>query len=408
MIKTSKMTKDQKFQGGGGNTYSSQNSKTHLKKRKVIFLSGTRADWGKIKPLVQVIKDCKEFDYHIFVCGMHLQKLYGQTFIEIFKDGFENVYLSKPHSHWDQMDLALSHTIKEFSSFIKEEKPDLIIVHGDRLEALAGAIVGAFNNIPIGHIEGGEVSGTIDESIRHSISKLSHLHFVANAEAKIRLLQLGEKEESIFTIGSPDIDVMLNANLPSLDMAINHYHQLKRFDKDYAIFTYHPVTTELDDMPKRLEAIFQALKDSKQNFLCIYPNNDPGSKLIIKELDRLKNNPFFISFASIKFEFFLTFLKHARFIIGNSSAGIREAPIYGTPAINLGSRQNNRYKPQEGIISASENYKDILDSISKAKELNPPKITTFGDGKSAEKFLEILQKDEFWNLDLQKSFVDIL
>lgn len=376
--------------------------------RKIIFLSGTRADWGKIKPLIQSVRESEEFDYEIFVCGMHLQKLYGETFIEILKDGFKNIHLSHLHDRWDKMDHALSHNIKEFSHFVEKTKPDLIVVHGDRLEALAGAIVGAFNNIPVAHIEGGEVSGTIDESIRHGISKLSHLHFVANYDAKKRLIQLGEREESIFIIGSPDIDIMLSSKLPSLEDAIKHYYQLEKFNQDYAIFIYHPVTTELEDMPYRLEAIFSALQDSHQNFLCIYPNNDPGSKLIIQELEKLENHPNFIVFTSLKFEFFLTLLKHAKFIIGNSSAGIREAPIYGIPAINLGSRQNNRCKQQDGILSVPESYEEILQSISQVQNLTPPKMQVFGNGKSAQKFLEILKKDEFWKLNLQKSFVDIL
>ena len=115
--------------------------------KKIAFLSGTRADWGKIKALVQEVKESKKFEYKIFVCGMHLLELYGKTFIEIFKDGFDEVYLAKAHKYQEKMDLALADTIKQFSSFVKEYKPDLIVIHGDRLEALAGAIVGAFNNI---------------------------------------------------------------------------------------------------------------------------------------------------------------------------------------------------------------------------------------------------------------------
>lgn len=373
--------------------------------KKIAFLSGTRADWGKIKSLLQEVKDNKKFKYQIFVCGMHLLEQYGKTFIEIFKDGFDEVFLAKPHKHHQQMDLALADTIKQFSSFIKSYQPDLIVVHGDRLEALAGTIVGAFNNILVAHIEGGEVSGTIDESIRHSISKLSHVHFVANEEAQKRLLQLGE--ENIHIIGSPDIDIMLSANLPTFKQVQEHYFQIQKFNGDYGIFIYHPVTTELEKLPKHIKITINALKKSKQNFVVIYPNNDLGSKIIIKELEKLKECENFAIFSSIKFEAFLTLLKNAKLMIGNSSAGVREAPFYAIPTINLGSRQEGRYKNIANIISIPENEKLILEAIQKANALKIEKNNEFGEGESAKKFIEILQSPSFWEIKLQKKFMDL-
>lgn len=376
--------------------------------KKIIFLSGTRADWGKIKPLIQKVKEHKDFEYKIFACGMHLLSLYGKTFIEIFKDGFDEVFLAKPHKYGEKMDLALSDSIKQFSNFIQNCKPDMIVVHGDRLEALAGAIVGSFNNILVAHIEGGEVSGTIDESIRHSISKLSHLHFVANERAKTRLIQLGEKQENIFIIGSPDLDVMSSPFLPSFEEAQEHYHQIKPFKKNYAIFSYHPVTTEIHQLKSHLKEIFSALKDSKQNFIIIYPNNDLGSHLIIQVIQKFHSIPTFVSFSSIKFEFFLTLLKNANFIIGNSSAGVREAPFFGIPCINLGSRQEGRHENNLGILSCAENKQEILQAIACIPSMPRIPKSEFGEGKSAEKFIEILQDPYIWNLPLQKKFMDFL
>lgn len=376
--------------------------------KKIIFLSGTRADWGKIKPLIAKVKEHKKFQYKIFVCGMHLLDLYGKTFIEIYKDGFDEVFLAKSHKHGEKMDLALSDCIKQFRKAIDIEKPDMIILHGDRLEALAGAIVGSFNNILVGHIEGGEISGTIDESIRHSISKLSHLHFVANQTAKSRLIQLGEKQENIFIIGSPDLDVMNSPSLPSFAEAQNHYHQIKPFNQNYAIFSYHPVTTEIQKLKSHLKEIIQALKTSKQNYIIIYPNNDLGSSLIIKALRKLENLPNFAIFSSIKFEYFLSLLKNAQFIIGNSSAGVREAPFFGIPCINLGSRQEGRFAPNPSILQTRENTKEILKAIKQIPSLPRLPKQEFGDGKSAEKFIAILEDPKTWNLSLQKKFIDFL
>lgn len=375
--------------------------------KKIVFLSGTRADWGKIKALVQRVKESKAFEYKIFACGMHLLELYGKTFIEIYKDGFDEVFLAKPYKHQEKMDLALSECIKQFSGFIKEYQPDLIVVHGDRLEALCGAIVGAFNNILVAHIEGGEVSGTIDESIRHSISKLSHLHFVANEEAKRRLLQLGEREEDIFVIGSPDIDLMFG-DLPSMQEVENHYYQIKPFNGDYAILLYHPVTTEIKELEKNITQTLKALKKSELNYIVIYPNNDLGSKTILKAYKSLEGNPHFALFKSLKFEAFLTLLKSAKFIIGNSSAGIREAPIYAIPCINLGSRQEGRYKESEGIMSVKESEKEILNAIEKVKNLSLDSSLEFGKGESAKEFIKVLESGEIWKKKLQKKFVDML
>ena len=185
--------------------------------KKIMFLTGTRADYGKIKSVIKKLDDNNNFKTYIYVTGMHLNKKYGSTYKAIKKDGFKNIFLSRPIKENVTMDVALAENVIQFSEYVKKIKPDLILVHGDRLEALAGAIVGAFNNIYVAHIEGGEISGTIDESIRHAISKLSHFHFVSNRKAKERLIQMGENWNNIYVTGSPDIDIMLSDSLPMLE-----------------------------------------------------------------------------------------------------------------------------------------------------------------------------------------------
>jgi len=169
-----------------------------MHKKKIVFLSGTRADFGKLKPLIEAVNLEENFEVHLFVTGMHLLPQYGSTVHEILKCGYENVYMYNNTTSGQEMDVSLANTIDGLSHYVRELKPDMIVVHGDRPEALAGAIVGSFNNIIVAHIEGGELSGTIDGLIRHSITKLAHVHFVANRPAKRRLLQ----KASVFTINS--------------------------------------------------------------------------------------------------------------------------------------------------------------------------------------------------------------
>jgi UDP-N-acetylglucosamine 2-epimerase (hydrolysing) len=194
-----------------------------MNKKRIVFLTGTRADFGKIKSLIKITQKSKLFDVHIFATGMHMIAKYGKTIIEIEKSGFKNIYPFINHDDIDHMDRNLAKTIDGFSHYILEIKPDLIVVHGDRIEAMAGAIVGSLNNILVTHIEGGEISGTIDELIRHSISKLSHIHLTSNEQAKKRLIQMGEDRNCIFNIGSPDLDVMNSKNLPTLKVVKKYY-----------------------------------------------------------------------------------------------------------------------------------------------------------------------------------------
>lgn len=178
-------------------------------KKKILFITATRADFSKLKSLIQILQKTKNFDVRVFVTGMHLLKIYGNTVNEIYRSKIKNIICFKNQTEKNySMVKSMSHTLKGLNNYIKKNYLDLIIIHGDRMEALAGAVAGAFNNIPVAHIEGGELSGTIDDSIRHSISKLSHFHFVSNLESKKRLIQMGESKKSIFVIGSPDLDIM--------------------------------------------------------------------------------------------------------------------------------------------------------------------------------------------------------
>ncbi|EKE00356.1 MAG: hypothetical protein ACD_22C00041G0003 [uncultured bacterium] len=375
-------------------------------RKKIVFLTSTRADYGKMKPLMKVAHKNNKYLVYVFVTGMHTLSKYGGTWLEIEKDGFSRIYKYINQSNQTKMDITLSNTIIGFSAYLSETKPDMVVIHGDRLEALAGAIVGAFNNTLVAHIEGGETSGTIDESIRHAITKLSHLHFVANGECKNRLIRMGEKTETIFEIGSPDIDTMLSKKLPSFkDVKQKYGIESNKF----SIFIFHPVTTELEGLKHDISEIISALISSNKKYVVIYPNNDEGSETILKELKKLRGNKNFRIYPSIRFEYFLTMLKNAEFIIGNSSSGIREAMIYGTKSINIGSRQNNRIKSKKSknmIINIDPNKEAILTAINSINKNKKRKLSLFGDGNSASNFYKAISNKKIWDTPLQKAFID--
>ncbi len=372
--------------------------------KKISFLTGTRADFGKIYPIILMLSK-KKVNVELVVTGMHLLKVYGFTINEIYKK-LNNVKIiplyNQDGNFNSRMELILSNTINQLSFYLNESKPDLFVVHGDRPETLAGSISASFNNILVGHIEGGEVSGTIDESIRHAVSKLAHIHFVSNKESEKRLIQMGEDKKCIFKVGSGEVDI-IKKYLPKITKVKKYYNI---YFKEYAILIFHPVTTEYKNIKNQVREVLKAVKLSDQNYVIINSNNDLGSTIIRDELKSLESENKFLYFPSIRFEFFLTLLKGAKFILGNSSSGVREAPVFGTPTINVGTRQNNRSK-NSSIINVSTKSSSIIDAIKKIKARNKP-TRSFGDGNTAEKFFKIINSDNVWKISRQKKFNDII
>ena len=372
-------------------------------KKKILFITATRADFGKLKSLIRAVKESKEFDYQIFGTGMHMLAKYGGTIKEIPRSGFENLFTFMNQVEGEKMEVVLANTIIGLSRYLSENNADLIVVHGDRVEALAGATVGALRNILVAHIEGGEISGTVDELMRHAISKLSHIHFVANERAEQRLKQLGEDPEAIYCIGSPDVDFMLSDELPTLEEAKTRYEVV--FEK-YSVAMLHPVTTELAIQFDNASIFVDTLLESKRNYIVIYPNNDSGSEYIFAAYRRLQKKKNIRIFPSLRFEHYLTFLKNADFLIGNSSAGIHEAPIYGVPTINIGTRQQNRFK-YPTIFDVPFDRKKILSAIKISQSSKSyPTCSFYGVGDSSKQFMKALQEN-VWKVSNQKLFFDV-
>ena len=374
--------------------------------KRVLFITGTRADYGKIKSLMKRMDASPEYEVYVYESGMHLLAKYGSTYKEVLKDKYQNVHVAFGQQYTQNMSYNMGNVLMSLSAYVEQISPDMILVHGDRIDALAGAVTGALNNILVAHIEGGEISGTIDDSIRHAVSKFAHLHFVCNEEAKNRIIQLGEPQENIYVIGSPDIDVMMGEELPDIE-EVKQYYDIE-FDK-YGIFMYHPVTTEVDELQEHMDEIVAALKASQKKFVVIYPNNDLGTDIILRKIGReLEGEENFRVFPSIRFEYFLTLLKKASVIIGNSSAGIRESGVYGIPAIDIGTRQQGRYsiRKLKNIQHVTENRDEILAAIENVGKYQV-QCQSFGKGNSTELFLDVLGKQTIWNSDVQKKFVDL-
>lgn len=371
-------------------------------KKKIVFVTGTRADFSKIKSLMHKVENSTDFELFIFVTGMHLSSYFGYTIGEVEKNGFKNIFKFINYDKYYQMDKALAITIDGFSRFINEVKPDLIVVHGDRIEPLAAAITGSLNNILVAHIEGGEISGTIDDSLRHAISKLAHIHLVNDERAKKVLMQLGEDENCIFIIGSPDME-LLEQNTISLDEAKKYYD----IDfQEYSIVIFHPVTTEFMSMKEQSENLVRALKESKKNYIIIYPNNDLGFEFIMQAYENLHKLSNFKLFPSLRFEYFITLLKNADCIIGNSSCILKEALYLNIPGILVGSRQDGRVG-SENVIKVNSKCEEILNAIFTVHKKNNKKSKHIEILNSSERFFSYLKSGAFFKVKRQKKFNSI-
>ncbi len=370
--------------------------------RSLLFVTGTRADFGKLEPLAIKARDAG-FDVTFFVTGMHMLDSYGLTKLEVNRVTGVTVYEYINQKEGDPQDLVLAKTVTGFSAYVAQTKPDLIILHGDRVEALACALVAATNYVRSAHIEGGEVSGTIDELFRHCNSKLAYCHFVSSEQAAIRVRSLGEPEELIFTIGSPELDFHAQSSGVSIDEVLNHYEIPFT---DYGICVFHPVTSEAASMGEQAQSLYGALHDSQRNFVLILPNNDPGSSEIIDVINTMPAERFRI-IPSMRFSYFSELMKNANALIGNSSAGVREAPFLGIPSLDVGSRQTDRSLSPTVTSCDALDRKAIIEFLDTHWGAKPQPHTGFGEGHAAQKFVEILSDESFWQHPMQKRFRDL-
>lgn len=369
--------------------------------RSLLFVTGTRADFGKMEPL-GLAAAAAGFDVTFFVTGMHMLEKYGLTKIEVQRSGAFKVVEYINQRVGDPQDIILAKTVTGFSDVCQELKPDLVVIHGDRVEALACSLVCAMNSIRCAHVEGGEVSGTIDEMFRHCNSKLASTHLVSSNDARARVMRLGEAGDTVHVIGSPELDIHgAESGLTLRDVQ-------DRYDiasDDYGICVFHPVTSEEDTMGQQARDLFGALERSGKYFVVILPNNDPGSDQITAVIDGLSKDRFRV-LPSMRFLYFSELLKNAALMVGNSSAGVREAPFLGVPSLDIGTRQTNRAMAASVFKAAASDSAAIETVLRDTWGTRFDPDQGFGGGGTAQKFVDVLNRDEFWTGSLQKVFHD--
>jgi UDP-N-acetylglucosamine 2-epimerase (hydrolysing) len=369
--------------------------------KSILFVTGTRADFGKMEPLAIAARDAG-FAVSFFVTGMHMLDRYGLTKLEVHRTAGVTVHEFLNQRAGDPQDMILAKTVTGFSDFVAEHKPDLVVIHGDRVEALACALVCATNYIRCAHVEGGEVSGTIDEIYRHCNSKLASHHFVSSGDAAKRVMALGEDAAKIHAIGSPELDFHSG---PSGVTIADVRARYALPDGDYGICIFHPVTSEAATMGAQARALLGALGASGRNFILIAPNNDPGSAEIFAAIDDLPTDRFRV-LPSMRFAHFSELMKNASVMVGNSSAGVREAPFIGLTSLDVGTRQTNRAKSPSVFFADASDTSKITAFLTDQWGKSYGRDGAFGGGSAAARFASVITSEDFWAGGLQKTFHD--
>jgi len=332
---------------------------------KIMVVTGTRADYGIYYPILKAIEETENMELQLLVTAMHLSPQYGSTIEYIRKDGFnivaevECLLQSSTHAN---MARSVGLALIGMTQVLETTRPDRILVLGDRGEMLAAAIAASHMNIPLFHLHGGEVSGTIDESVRHAISKLAHIHLTATEGSRERLLRMGEDDWRIHVVGAPRIETILNTSLPKLEIVKQKYG-LDAIG-EYILFIYHPVTTEQADQLE-LTRMLQVLLDTGKDIVCVMPNADAGTEVITQVYKPLLNHPQFHPIVSFEQFDYLTMLEQTRVLVGNSSSGIIEAASFHIPVINIGNRQGARER-SANVIDIAESAEALSQALIKA------------------------------------------
>ena len=361
---------------------------------KLLFLNGSRGEWGYIRPIIDLCK-INKLDYGICATNMLLLPNYGKLIEEIKNDGYkvvDEIFMSlEGHNHFT-MTKSLGLFLCSFVETILREKPNWVILAGDRGEQLMGAIAASYTYTPVAHIQAGEKSGNIDGIARHAIGKFVHLHFAANIDAKNRLIALGEESFRILNVGAPQLDELRKLNIPQKKEIVKKLNIPKN---KFILVVQHPVTEQMENVSCQVNTLSDSLKEIDICKIWILPNNDAGSNSLKNSLFLARDSNTFIHDNLSRIDY-LSLLKYAEFIIGNSSSGILEAPTFKTPAINIGRRQIDRLQGVN-VVNCEYNNFEIKNCINEvlSKEFkhslrncrNP-----YGDGNSAQKILKILKQ----------------
>lgn len=382
--------------------------------RKICVITGTRAEFGLLRPLIELIANDKELQLQLIATGMHLSPEFGYTLNEITEAGFMvdkkvECLLSSDSSIGVSKTIALA--ISGFADALAELTPDLVVVLGDRTEILGAVIATAMANIPIAHLYGGETTeGAYDEAIRHSITKFSHLHFTSTEAYRKRVIQLGEHPDTVFNVGAIGLDAI--KKLPLLDKASFEQAIGFKLKERNILITYHPVTLEKEAPIETFENILIALDELTNTALIFtHANSDKNGRIINKMITEYvsSHKDKAVEFKSLGQLRYLSALQFVDFVIGNSSSGMTEVPAFYIPTINIGDRQKGRINC-ESVINSNNSLEDIKKSITFAldktfrKKIQQQELL-YGNGTAAEKILQIIKEHN--HISIKKSFYNI-
>jgi GDP/UDP-N,N'-diacetylbacillosamine 2-epimerase (hydrolysing) len=363
--------------------------------RTIAVLTGSRGEWGYIRPILKCIERDPSLDYRIIATHMHLLPTFGSSVREIERDGFhvdERLFMTYDGYTAGTMTKSLGSLLLELPTTLMRLRPDLLLLAGDRGEQLVGALAALHLGIPVAHIQAGELSGNVDGIVRHAITKLAHIHFAANEEFGDRVRKLGEQDFRIFVTGAPLVDELVEGHITPEEELRDRY----RLDgqEKLVLTVQHPVTEEEGEAGEQVSETISALMELNWPTVIVYPNADAGSEHIRQQLASLKR-PKVRMFRNLPRQDYLGLMRMATVIVGNSSSGIMEAPSFGKPTVNIGRRQNGR--PQAcNVINVGYYRDEILEAVKRAT--SPEFVATaltaknpYGDGNASARIVEILK-----------------
>ena len=340
-----------------------------MKPIKITAVLVDRANYGRLKPVLEVMRDDSGIELNLICTGTMLLDRFGKAVDLVKKDGFnvtEEIYIELEGSVPSTMAKSIGLAVIELSNAFQRQSPDFVLLIGDRSEALGAAIAAVYQNYCLIHIQGGEITGSIDESARHAITKLAHYHFPSTKQARKNIIQMGERKETVFSYGCPSVDVVSKIRkYPAPSLLNEGVGPELNFAKEYILVLFHPVTTEYSSSEKQMEEVLSAIKELNMQTLLIWPNIDAGSDGVSQEIRRFReynNSTQLHAYKNFEPEEYIPLLDNAVCAIGNSSSFIRDASFLGTPVVLVGTRQDGRERTK-AVIRVVENKDKIVDAV---------------------------------------------
>ena len=340
-----------------------------MKPIKITAVLVDRANYGRLKPVLEVMRDDSGIELNLICTGTMLLDRFGKAVDLVKKDGFnvtEEIYIELEGSVPSTMAKSIGLAVIELSNAFQRQSPDFVLLIGDRSEALGAAIAAVYQNYCLIHVQGGEITGSIDESARHAITKLAHYHFPSTKQARKNIIQMGERKETVFSYGCPSVDVVSKIRkYPAPSLLNEGVGPELNFAKEYILVLFHPVTTEYSSSEKQMEEVLSAIKELNMQTLLIWPNIDAGSDGVSQAIRRFReynHSTQLHAYKNFEPEEYIPLLDNAVCAIGNSSSFIRDASFLGTPVVLVGTRQDGRERTK-AVIRVVENKDKIVDAV---------------------------------------------